>query len=146
MASQIPNYRLQTNTSMPYESNYLDYGGTPVNPSAGGANMASQGGGALAGAGMMTGNPWVAGAGLALQGAGTLFDMFGGYEASEKAEDKEKQARADMERQLAIQAEERKKRDDLQYISSMFNFADYGQKTDATRLDNYGDYYRKVGV
>jgi hypothetical protein len=108
------------------------------------------GGQAQAGAGgalglLMTGNPYLAGAGMGLKTLGTGMDIVGAYKQNERQDDMEAEARAEMQRQRALQGEDRMRRQHLEDVGAAMDYGNYSGKQEDRLMNQYLDYYRKMG-
>lgn len=117
-------------------------------PAQGYSTPAASAGGGVSSAGdaaMMTGNPYAVAAGLGLKAVGTGLDIYGAYKQNERQDDLEAQARAEMDRQRMMQAQDRQRKQHLEDVSMAFNYGDYAGKQDDRLMNQYLDYYRKAG-
>lgn len=86
------------------------------------------------------------GASAGLAAAGTLFDMWGQLEENGRQDRLEDRAVAAYIRERDQEAEDRRKRDQLQQISTAFDFGNYAGNLRKGVGGEYGDYYERIGL
>jgi hypothetical protein len=89
---------------------------------------------------------WVPGANFGLNLAGAAFDTYGAIQQADKADTMEARAWDEYQKQLNMEAEDRRKRDQLQEVKNSFDWANYGAGFRKGLGDQYGGYFAGIGL